>query len=147
MTLDLTAVDLEVRGPDPAVIEAVGLEGTSPKLGRLGAVAVRSDTRDDATAVGPLRRVWPRTGRNVRPVEGLKVVPGGFKDGRPAAPRDAITGPWTIHYGFQVLGTGRLKAGTAVIAYRQGAARRLLRVPLALENCSPPRGMPTACGS
>jgi hypothetical protein len=145
--LDLTAVDLEVRGPDPAVIEAVGLEGTSPKLGRLGAVAVRSDTREDATVVGPLRRVWPRTGRNVRPVEGLKVSPGGFKNGRPAAPRDAINGPWTMHYGFRVLGPGRLKAGTAVIAYRQGNARRLLRVPLGFETCSPPRGMPSACES
>ncbi len=144
-TLDVSAVDLEVRGADPAIIEAVGLERTSPELGRLGAVAVRSDTKEDATVVGPLRRVWPRTGRNVRPVEGLKVSPGGFKDGRPTASRDATTGPWTIHYGFQVLGRGRLKAGTAVIAYRQGTARRLLRVPLEFETCSPPRGIASAC--
>ena len=143
-TLDVSAVDLEVRGPDPAVIEAVGLEGTTPKLGRLGAVAVRSDTKEDATVVGPLRRIWPRTGPNARPVEGLKISPGGFKNGRPAAPRNAVTGPWTIHYGFQVLGRDRLKAGTAVIAYRQGTARRLLRVPLDFETCSP-RGTPSAC--
>ena len=147
VTVDAGGVDLEVRGADPAVIEAVGLEGTSPKLGRLGAVAVRSDTKEDATVIGPLRRVWPRTGQNVRQVEGLKISPGGFKNGRPASPREAITGPWTIHYGFRVLGPGRLKAGTAVIAYRQGTARRLLRVPLEFENCSPPRGMPSTCDS
>jgi hypothetical protein len=147
VTLDVGGVDLEVRGADPAVIEAVGLEGSSPKLGRLGAVAVRSDTKEDATVIGPLRRVWPRTGQNVRQVEGLKISPGGFKNGRPASPREAITGPWTIHYGFRVLGPGRLKAGTAVIAYRQGTARRLLRVPLEFENCSPPRGMPSTCDS
>ncbi len=135
--LDVSAVALGVRGKEPAVVELVGLEGTSAGLGRLGASAVPGGTPGDANVIGPIGTAWPPRAKGARPVEGLRVDPGGTDvNGRPAAGEERINEPWTLHYGFRVMRPGALRYGTAVIAYRQSGRRRITRVPLDFTMCA-----------